>query len=154
MPIDAPVAAIRQKTLAEARKKAAEAAKSFKESIKKGAKNASKAFIEARPTLLEVILFALPLALLADAIDLLELTIIGKVITIVTDAIIGLILSAWLWLRSGQSINRKLLKIIVTFVAEFIPVVGFLPLWTLMVINAKTGWFDPIFAIPEKVLSL
>lgn len=95
---------------------------------------------------LEIIFVVLVFALPNDLLDLLELTGIGKIATIILDFVSALALWLWFLLRVGESPNKKLLKFVIAAIGEF-TVLGLLPLWTILVINVR-------LRIVEKIAGL
>jgi len=139
--------AARRAALSAARKRAIKSRKKLAR-FQGGSGKESKRNISWAEIALVVFFVALP----NDILDVINLTGVGKLVTIFIEPITLSLLFFWFWFRVREGAPRKILKNLLTFVAEIIPVVGLFPLWTLLVINAKTGWFDWIFAIPEKLL--
>lgn len=148
----ASITAKRREQLSAARKK-------LREKVKRGAKEVAKnLFSDAeaakRISWLEIIFIPLPIALLNDVVDIFEITIIGKLGTILVDIITAALLFIWFWLRVRQQPSKKLFRTSITFFAEIIPVLGLLPMWTLLVLAVKVRWVRAIITLPEKLLML
>ena len=129
-----------------------------KKQIKKSAEGITKSKSSGKKTKkdiswLEIGLVIIFVALPNDLIDVFNLTIVGKLVTIFIEPITLFFLFAWFWVRVREKPSRRIVKSAITFVAEIIPFIGLLPLWTLLVINVKTGWLDKFLAIPMKLLS-
>lgn len=106
---------------------------------------------EAKIPWLEIIFVVLVFALPNDLLDILELTIIGKVATIVIDFVTALALWLWFLLRAGGSPNKKLLKFVLAAIGEF-TVLGPLPLWTLLVLNVRLRIIEKLFGAIKKMV--
>jgi len=158
MPIPLAVAGIvaRRAALSAARKGGRAAKKKFKTDIGRMAKIQGGAGDEARKKIswLEIILVTVVFAAPNDFLDVINLTGIGKLITIFIEPVTLFFLFAWFWFRVREKLSKKIIKNAVTFLAEIIPVIGLAPLWIILVINVKTGWVDKLLAIPMKLLSL
>ncbi|OGZ58091.1 MAG: hypothetical protein A2827_02600 [Candidatus Spechtbacteria bacterium RIFCSPHIGHO2_01_FULL_43_30] len=148
----AAVAAARQRGLAAARNAREKAKQNLKKTPQGSADDASAE--KNRPSLAEIALFAGPIAALNDALDIFEITIIGKLVIILIDFVTAAILFLWFWIRVGSNPQRKTVTMLITFFAELGLGVGIFPMWLILVINARTGWFNLIFKMPEKLLSL
>jgi len=110
----------------------------------------------------DFLIFALPFAMLVDALDvILELTsvlVIPKLLGLILDAGTMLILGGWVYWRTGKiekakrgqeryrmqgRVSRKVQRVFIrimrkvglVFLAELIVFVGILPMWTIMVIS-------------------
>ena len=141
------------------RERLSEARKKLQEKVKKGIKKAainllSDAEAAKRISWLEIIFIPLPIALATDVLDFFEITVIGKFVTIFIDVAAAAILFAWFWIRVRQHPSKKLFRQGITFFAEIIPVLGLLPMWTLLVLAVKVGWIRAIITLPEKLLTL
>jgi len=159
MPIPPLVAAgivARRAALSAARKGKGAAKRKFKRDGKWAGKIQGEPGADARKkiTWFEIIAVVLLVALPNDLLDIINLTGVGKLVTIFIEPITLFFLFAWFWIRVREKSSRKVVKNAVTFLAEILPIMGLLPLWTLLVINVKTGWLDPIFGIIEKTLMI
>ena len=158
MPLPLAAAAIvaRRAALSAARKGKGAAKKKFKRDLGRMAKiQGGPISAEARKKIgwPEIILVILLIALPNDLLDIINLTGIGKLVTIFIEPITLFFLFAWFWVRVREKPSKKIVKNALTFIAEIIPFIGLFPLWTLLVINVKTGWLDKLLAIPMKLLS-
>lgn len=89
----------------------------------------------------------LPIAVLLDVLGLLEfIPIVGNIISLIADLIGVIFIGGWLFFRSGTiqatpkaaARFQKTARVVkwlrpLAFIGEFIPYVGILPLWTLLV---------------------
>ncbi len=152
MPSAAGKIAARRAALSRARKK-------LQEKVKKNAKEAAANFFSdaeaaKRISWIEIIFIPLPLAVLNDVLDILEITVIAKLVTILIDfATVGL-LFFWFWIRVRQQPAKKFFRQGITLFAELVPALGMLPIWTLLVLSVKIGWIRAIITLPEKILLL
>ena len=137
--------AARRAALAAARAKARAQAKARGEkSLAREVKGVEKR--ESDISWFEVIFVLIFFALPNDLIDMLEITIVGKFITLVVDVITALTIFIWFWIRVGESPNRKLAKFLIATIAEMFPAIGILPMWTLLALDTK-------LRLIEKLLS-
>jgi len=145
--------------IAKRREQLSKARKKLQEKVKKGAKEVAQNFLSdanaaKRISWLEIIFIPLPLAILNDVLDLFEITIIAKLVTILIDIATAGILFIWFWFRVRQQPSKKLFRQGITFSAELVPILAFLPMWTLLVLAVKVGWIRAIITLPEKLLTL
>jgi len=159
MPLPLAAAAVavgRKAALSAARRSGAKTQKRFRKSPPRVNRAIGETDAETRKKIswVEIIFVALVFALPNDLLDIVELTGFGKMVTILIEPLTLFLLFSWFWFRVKERPGKKVIKNIISFVAEVIPVIGLAPIWTLLVINAKTGWFDPVLNIPSKIFKL
>jgi len=156
IPVAAAGIAARRAALSAARKTKKRARKSAMERGKRVA-SAIGGFDEdagKRISWIEILFVVVFLALPNDLLDVINLTGVGKIITIFVEPITLFFIFIWFWFRVRERTHKKVAKNALTFIAEIIPIVGLFPIWTLLVINVKTGWFNWLFKLPEKLFDL
>ena len=138
--VSAAVSAFRQKSLQTARR-AGEKSKQAAKRQARQLKSKAVGMINKKkvPTWIEIILFALPLAIVNDALDIMEVTGILKIVTIIIDIFTAIILFVWFWFRAGDVPNKKLAKFALTAAVEFIPLAGIIPTWSPLVLDSRLG---------------
>jgi len=123
------------------------ARKDLKKKVKEGTKQAGKSIVAdaERVSWLEVIFIPLPLAVLNDAIDIFNITIIIDFVTV-------FLIYAWFYIRVRQGPGKKIFRNLLVFIAEVIPIVGMFPFWIMLVLSVKIGALRAIITLPEKFL--
>jgi hypothetical protein len=148
-----PVVAIAARLAAKRKAALAATRKKIKADVKRKAESIEKVSEDAKEKIswLEIILVVVFIALPNDLLDVINLTGVGKIVTIFIEPITLIAIFFWFWFRVQQKASRGFFRGFLIFIAEIIPVVGLLPLWTLLVINVKTGWLNPILDLPTKI---
>lgn len=145
-----PLAALaRRKTALEAARKSGQKTPKEIEKLLKKTKRRLKAMRERakKVSWLEVLAVVLLVALPKDLIDVFELTIIGKLVTIVVGFIAGLILFIWFQFRVKEPSLRVVVKIVIALLIETLPLLALLPLWTFLVLNVKLKLLEKILGV-------
>lgn len=151
MALQAAILARRRAALSRARKAVTkhargEAKEKLKEGMQKLASTAQNtSWFEI---LLVVFLFALP----NDLLDIAEILIISKPVTIAVDVLTGFVLFLWFWIRVGESSGKALVKTAVALLIEVMPALGLLPVMTFLVLNAKLGIIGKALGIVRKLV--
>jgi len=146
------VAASRRAALSAARRKAAKSRGAAKKS-----KGKMRGAADRRDQIpwIEVLFVALFVGLPNDIVDLIKiLPGIGDAIASILEPITFFFLSAWFLWRVNEKLDKKFIKQFFTLIIEFMPIIGILPMWTLLVINVKTGWLDQLFKIPLRIFKI
>ena len=147
------------KIIAKRREQLSRARKKLQEKVKKGAKETalnllSDANAAKRISWLEIVFIPLPLAIFNDVLDIFEITVIAKLGTILIDIGSAALLFIWFWTRVRQQPAKKIFRQGITFFTELVPILGFLPMWTLLVLAVKIKWIRAIITLPEKIVTL
>ena len=102
--------------------------------LQKAVKREIEAVKKARMvSYLEYILFLLPVAGLNDILDFIAVTGLLKIVTLLIDFITAFLIFLWYIFRMGRMPPRFLFRFILVVIAELIPGIGMLPMWTIMV---------------------
>jgi hypothetical protein len=139
----------RRKTALEAARKSAPKTPEEFRKLKKKAKKALEATRARGKKIpwLEVLAVTLLIALPKDLIDVFELTIIGKLVTIVIGFLTAFILFIWFQFRVGESSMRVVVKTVIALLIETLPILALLPLWTFLVLNVKLKLLEKLLGM-------
>ena len=94
-----------------------------------------------------IFLFALP----NDLIDIFDITIVAKPVTMIIDVFTGIFLFLWFLFGVRESSGRIFLRLFIAIFIELVPGLGLLPIWTFLILNMKLGIIRKILG-PIKML--
>jgi hypothetical protein len=93
-------------------------------------------------------LFAVP----NDLLDIFEITIVAKPVTMAIEIYTGIFLFLWFVFGVGESSGRILVRLIIVMFIEMIPGLGLLPVWTFIILNKKLGITSKILGLVKGLL--
>ncbi len=139
----------RRKTALEAARKSAPKTPQETERLFKKTKKRLEAMRERAKKIswLEVLAVVFLVALPKDLIDVFELTIIGKLVTIVIGFITAFILFIWFQFRVQEPSLKVVVKIAIALLVETLPILALLPLMTFLVLNVKLKLLEKILGM-------
>jgi ABC-type amino acid transport system permease subunit len=145
LPLRAPLS--RAKALESARKSAPKTPEETEKFLKKTKKRLKAMRERVKVSWLEVLAVVFFIALPKDLIDVFELTIIGKLVTIVIGFITGFILFIWFQFRVQEPSLRIVVKIVIVLLVETLPIIALLPVMTFLVLNVKLKLLEKILGM-------